>query len=165
MSSYGEPNIRALPLDEEAVWRYFNCLRKQRQEAGKGFTVPSSFLEAVRFAKFTLDLAGTDSILGSRLLLGSAALEKQAMGPSRQAPGMELEDLKRLHDVLKSDANNIDKPGASMDTHAGQTCVSLSVLKSEKENPSPTTRQNIRRHLWDLGDSSSCSLLCHGKEW
>ena len=111
----GDPdsNIRPLPLDEEAVWSYFNWLRKQRQETGKGFTVPSSFLEAVRFAKFTLDLAGTDSILGSRRLLGFAALEKQAMGPSRQAPGMELEHLKRLHEVLKGDANNIDKLGAA----------------------------------------------------
>mmetsp|Transcript_28330 Transcript_28330/g.46610 ORF Transcript_28330/g.46610 Transcript_28330/m.46610 type:complete len:825 (+) Transcript_28330:1-2475(+) len=109
----GDSNLRPLPLDEEVVWAYFKWLKEQRQIAAKGFTVPSSFLEAVRFGKFTLDLVGTDSILCSRRLLGFAALEKQAMGPSRQAPGMELEHLKRLHEILKSDANNIDKLGAA----------------------------------------------------
>ena len=79
----------------------------------KGFTVPSSFLEAVRFGKFTLDLTGTDSVLRSKRLLGSAALEKQAMGPMKQAPGMEVEHIQKLHSILDSDANVIDRLGAA----------------------------------------------------
>ena len=103
---------RPFPLDEVCVWEYFLWLRIQRNASGKGFTVPASFLEAVRFAKFTLDLFGTDSVLGSRRLLGFAALERQAMGPTRQAPGMQIEHLRRLHDILNSDANRIDRLGA-----------------------------------------------------
>eukprot|EP00435_Cladocopium_sp_Y103_P035683 s1901_g9.t1 len=107
-----ESKSRPFPLDEVMVWHYFLWLKQQRQSMAKGYTVPSSFLETVRFAKFTLDLTGTDSILGSKRLLGFAAIERQAMGPSRQAPGMELEHLRRLHEILGSDANLIDKLGA-----------------------------------------------------
>eukprot|EP00435_Cladocopium_sp_Y103_P055737 s2737_g18.t1 len=107
-----ESRAKPFPLDEVVVWHYFLWLKEQREQASKGFTVPTSFLEAVRFAKFTLDLTGTDTVLGSRRLLGFAALERQAMGPTRQAPGMELEHLKRLHEILASGANIIDKLGA-----------------------------------------------------
>eukprot|EP00435_Cladocopium_sp_Y103_P041661 s2564_g11.t1 len=107
-----EAKARAFPLDEVAVWQCFLWLKQQRESMSKGFTVPSSFLEVVRFAKFTLDLTGTDTILGSKRLLGFAALEKQAIGPTKQAPGMEVEHLRRLHEILKSDANVIDKLGA-----------------------------------------------------
>eukprot|EP00435_Cladocopium_sp_Y103_P063925 s1543_g25.t1 len=88
-----ESRSRPFPLDEVVVWQYFLWLKQQRESCSKGFAVPSSFLEAVRFAKFTLDLTGTDAILCSKRLLGFAALEKQAMGPSKQAPGMEVEHL------------------------------------------------------------------------
>ena len=108
----GDIHLRPLPLDEEMVWQYFGWLRQQRQIAVKGFTIPGSFLEAVRFTKFTLDLIGTDAILGSKRLLGFAALEKQAMCPSRQAPGMEVEHIRKLHDILASNANIIDRLGA-----------------------------------------------------
>ena len=74
--------------------------------------MPSSFLEAVRFAKFTLDLQGTDSILGSRRLLGLSALERKAKGPTVQAPGLQPEHIRRLHEVLHTSSNLIDKLGA-----------------------------------------------------
>ena len=82
-----------MPLLEEAVWNYFLFLKQQRIDAKKGYTVPSAFLEAVRFAKFTVDMAGTDSVLGSRRLLGFLALEKKAKGPTVQAPGLDLEHI------------------------------------------------------------------------
>eukprot|EP00435_Cladocopium_sp_Y103_P017615 s580_g4.t1 len=52
------------------------------------------------------------STLLKRRLLGFAALERQAMGPTKQAPGMELEHLRRLREILASGANLIDKLGA-----------------------------------------------------
>eukprot|EP00435_Cladocopium_sp_Y103_P060549 s295_g22.t1 len=107
-----ETKAKPFPLDEVMVWHYFLWLKEQREKSTKGFTVPTAFLEAVRFAKFTLDLTGTDTILGSRRLLGFAVLERQAMGPTKQAPGMELEHLRRLHEILGSNANLIDKLGA-----------------------------------------------------
>lgn len=102
----------ALPLQEEAVWQYFLHLRDERRKAEKGFTVPSSFLESVRFAKFACDMNGTDEILASRRLLGLAAIEKRDKGPTRQAPGLELEHLQKLHSVLMSGENLIDRVGA-----------------------------------------------------
>ena len=101
-----------LPLIEEVVWRYFLFLKQQRLDSAKGFTVPSSFLEAVRFAKFTVDLSGTDSILGSRRLMGFSALERKAKGPTSQAPGLEPEHIRRLHEVLHTASNCIDRLGA-----------------------------------------------------
>lgn len=74
--------------------------------------MPSSFLEAVRFAKFTVDLRGTDSILGSRRLMGFSALERKAKGPTSQAPGLEPEHIRRLHEVLHTASNCIDRLGA-----------------------------------------------------
>ena len=101
-----------LPLDESTIWEYFLSLKQQRAVVGKGYTIPSSFLEAVRFAKFTLDLQGTDSILGSRRLLGFSALERQAKGPTLQAPALSPEHIRRLHEVLRSASNAVDKLGA-----------------------------------------------------
>ena len=107
-----ELNKSSLPLDESSVWLYFNWLRNRRIAADKGFTVPTSFLESVRFAKFTVDLNGTDAILCSRRLLGFAAIEQREKGPLKQAPGLELEHMRRLHQILQSDGNLIDRLGA-----------------------------------------------------
>ena len=102
----------ALNLHESDVWDYFNWLREKRQQAGQGFTVCSSFLEAVRFAKFVVELHCADSILHSARLLGFASLEKKLKGPTRQAPSLELEHLKRLHEILSSESNLTDRLGA-----------------------------------------------------
>ena len=108
-----EIGARALPLEEGAVWEYFLYLREQRVQQGRGFTTAASFLEAVRFAKFTFELQGTEQVLASRRLQGFAAIQRREKGPTRQAPGLELEHMKRLHEVLESDAENIiDRLGA-----------------------------------------------------
>ena len=96
------------PIKESAVWSNCMYLRSQHMTASSGYTVPASFLETVRFAKFSVDLRGAD-ILGSRRLLGFAAIEKKLKGPTRQAPGLELEHVRRLHQILMSGANDIDR--------------------------------------------------------
>ena len=112
-SDYGtESNSQPLPLVEKAVWEYFQYLKVLRVENKRGFTVPSSFLEAVRFGRFTLGLKNTEAILESRRLLGFAAIERRDKGPSRQAPGLEIEHVKRLHAVLREAGNDIDRLGA-----------------------------------------------------
>ena len=123
-SGYGtECNSQPLPLVEKAVWEYFQYLKVLRVENKRGFTVPSSFLEAVRFGRFTLGLKNTESILESRRLLGFAAIEngdcwgfaaieRRDKGPSRQAPGLEIEHVKRLHAILREASNDIDRLGA-----------------------------------------------------
>ena len=101
-----------LPLQEAAVWEYFLFLRTARIEKRRGYTVPSSFLESVRFAKFTVGLKDTDEVLASRRLLGFSALERRDKGPSCQAPGLEVEHVRRLHEVLNAADNDIDRLGA-----------------------------------------------------
>ena len=112
-SGYGSiNNCEPFPLREAAVWEYFISLRSIRMANQRGYTVPSSFLEAVRFGKFTLGLKQTDEILGSRRLLGFAALERKEKGPTSQAPGLEVEHVRRLHEILKEANNDIDRLGA-----------------------------------------------------
>ena len=60
----------------------------------------------------TVDLNGTDAILCSRRLLGFAAIEQREKGPLKQAPGLELEHMRRLHQILQSDGNITDRLGA-----------------------------------------------------
>ena len=100
------------PVSEADVWEFFKFLRGARFEGGKGFTAPSTFLETIRFAKFTVDLQGSSEVLESRRLQGFAAIEKKAKGPTRQAPPLELERLQRLQAVLKGDSNEVDRLGA-----------------------------------------------------
>ena len=107
-----ELQIHALPLDEGVIWKYFIWLSEERKADAKGYNVPTAFSEAVRFAKFTVDLNGTDALLCSCRLLGFAALEQKEKGPVRQAPGLEVEHLKRLHSILASDGYLIDRLGA-----------------------------------------------------
>ena len=113
ISGYGtEHEATALPLEEPAVWEYFQHLHEDRVTCKVGYTVPTSFLEAVRFCKFTLDLYDTELILGSRRLLGMAAIAKRDKGPTRQAEGLEVEHVKKLHEVLSSSSNLVDRVAA-----------------------------------------------------
>lgn len=100
------------PIRESTVWEYFLWLRDCRREHNKGFTLAASFLETVRFAKFTVELKDADSVISSRRLLGFAAIEKKCQGPTRQAPGLELEHVRRLHEILSSESNDIDRLAA-----------------------------------------------------
>lgn len=109
-----EFEVIPLPLDEFDVWQYFHYLQAERRQMARGFTTPCSFLEAVRFAKFALGLRGTEQILGSKRLLGFAALEKREKGPTKQAPPLELAHVKRLHEILDSDSCLTDRLGAGV---------------------------------------------------
>ena len=112
-SGYGSlNNCEPLPLEERAVWEYFRYLKCLRETNSRGYTVPTSFLETIRFCKFTLGLRQTEPVLESRRLMGFAAIEKRNKGPSHQVPGLEIEHVKRLHSVLRDADNDIDRLGA-----------------------------------------------------
>lgn len=56
----------AVPLQEDVVWKYFQYLRGKRQGKTSGFTVPSGFLETIRFCKDVI----MDVIMEALLQLG-----------------------------------------------------------------------------------------------
>lgn len=89
-------------------------MRLQRSSTAKGYTAPATFLETVRFAKFTVGLLGADDILQSRRLLGFAAIEKNLKGPTQQAPGLELEHLQRRHAILREGDSPVGRLGAAV---------------------------------------------------
>ena len=60
--------VHAFPLVESDVWNFFKWLRVERQQKSRGFTTTSTFLETVRFCKFTVGLQGCDEVLGWDLL-------------------------------------------------------------------------------------------------
>jgi len=103
-----------LPLREAQVWDYCMWLRETRQHSSRGYTTPSSFLETVRFMKFTLGLVATEEILQSKRLLGFAAIEKRRKWPTVQSPPMELEHLQRLHSIVETGSCTIDRLGAAV---------------------------------------------------
>lgn len=70
------------------------------------------FLEELRFCKRVLDFYEIDIVASSRRLQGLAASQKSAKGPLRQAPGLELEHMRRLREVLRSEGNMIDRLAA-----------------------------------------------------
>ena len=111
---YGAGVYIPLPIQESHVWIYFQHLRQLNVLAGKGFTAHCSFLEALRFAKFTLGFFATESVLESKRLQGFAAIERRRKGPSQQAPPLELGHLLRLHDVLENSSCQIDRLGAGV---------------------------------------------------
>ena len=104
--------VHAFPLVESDVWNFFKWLRVERQQKSRGFTTTSTFLETVRFCKFTVGLQGCDEVLGSGRLLGFAAVERREKGPSSQAPILELVHLKKLHEILSLGSDLIDRLGA-----------------------------------------------------
>lgn len=106
--------VAAFPLVEAVVWDYFILLRAQRNLSSKGFTGPSTFLETVPFAKFTVGLTGADDVLQSRRLLGFASVERSLKGPARQAPGLELVRLQRLREILCCGDSLVDRLGAAV---------------------------------------------------
>ena len=106
--------VSPLPLHEPEVWEFFSWLRDNRRSTGRGYTNAATFLETVRFAKFTLNLKHTETILESRRLLGFAAIERLNKGPTRQAPPLELEHLKRLHEIVEVGACITDRLGAAV---------------------------------------------------
>ena len=104
--------VHAFPLVESDVWNFFKWLRVERQQKSRGFTTTSTFLETVRFSKFTVGLQGCDVVLGSGRLLGFSAVERREKGPSSQAPILELVHLKKLHEILSLGSDLIDRLGA-----------------------------------------------------
>ncbi|CAK9078762.1 unnamed protein product [Durusdinium trenchii] len=78
----------------------------------RGFTTASTFLEAVRFSKFTVGLRGCDSILQAGRILGFAAIERREKGPTKQAPILELVHLRKLHEILLIGCDPVDRLGA-----------------------------------------------------
>lgn len=112
-SGYGNMSgCDPFPLKEVDVWEFFLWLRQKRIHEKKGFTITTSFLESARFAKFVVGLKGVDEVLEARRLIGFAALEKKMKGPTVQAPGLDLEHVKRLHEVLAGSSNLVDRLGA-----------------------------------------------------
>ena len=105
-------HLPPMPLVESDVWAFFQFLRQERMRNEKGFTTAATFLETVRFCKFTIGLHGCDQILNSGRLLGFAAIERREKGPSRQAPILELAHLKKLHEVLSLGTDPVDRLGA-----------------------------------------------------
>ena len=103
-----------LPLAEPDVWDYFLHLHCIRQESLKGFTVSVTFLETVRFCKFVLGFYHCENLLESRRLTGFAAVERREKGPLRQAPSLEVEHLLKLHQILESGSNTVDRIGAGV---------------------------------------------------
>lgn len=104
--------VKPFPLVETDVWAFFLHLREVRISVGRGFTSTSSFLESVRFAKFTVQLHGTEEVLESRRLLGFCAIEKRTKGPSKQAPPLEVEHVQRLREVMDNSESIYDRLGA-----------------------------------------------------
>ena len=111
---FGTSFTAVLPIREEHAWSYFQWLRSVRKKSDRGFTTPTSFLETVRFCKFTLGMARTELVLESKRLLGFAAVEKRQKGPTVQAPPLEVEHLQKLHEVLQHGQNPIDRLGAAV---------------------------------------------------
>ena len=58
-----------------------------------------------------MGLCDADDILSPRRLLGFAALERRDKGSIRQAPGLDLVHLQRLHHVLEEGTGLIDRLG------------------------------------------------------
>lgn len=104
--------VSPFPLTEQDVWAFFLHLRDERVRTSKGFTTPATFLETVRFCKFTVGLQGCDAILQSGRLLGFAAIERREKGPTKQAPILELVHLRRLHEILAIGSDPVDQLGA-----------------------------------------------------
>ena len=114
---HAEHELCCLPFKETTVWDYFNYLKAVQDMESKGYTAPSTFLETVRFCRFTLGFYLTDEILQSKPLLGFAAIQKRTKGPSRQAPALELEHLQRLHEVVNGSGNFDRQVGCSRYAH------------------------------------------------
>ena len=107
-----EGNSLPFPVIEQAVWKYLFYLREVRQRSLRGYTVPGAFLEALRFSKYTVGLAGVDEVLASRRVLGMVAIERSLKGPTDQAPPLSLAHVKRLHEILDCGPCDMDRLGA-----------------------------------------------------
>ena len=80
---------------EQTGWKYLQHL----QSSNAAPTKASSFLSAVRFAVFILEIGALKAFV-SRRLVGSAENQASVMGPIKQAPALTLSQVRRLHSVL-----------------------------------------------------------------
>ena len=113
-NAHGAGEYVPLPIQEIHVWLYFQHLRQLSFSSRKGFTAQCSFLEAIRFAKFTLGFFAVESVLESERLQGFAAIERRRKGPSHQSPPLELEHLQRLHHIFGHASCKTDRLGAGV---------------------------------------------------
>ena len=84
-----------VPFQEKAVWTYI----KHLLSTGAAPTRATSFIQALRFARFVLQVDGAQECLDSRRIIGQAELMLSKKPPTRQARPLTVREVVRLHEI------------------------------------------------------------------
>ena len=84
-----------IPFQEKAVWTYI----KHLLSTGAAPTRAMSFIQALRFARFILQVDGAQECLDSRRIVGQAELMLSKKPPTRQARPLTVREVIRLHEI------------------------------------------------------------------
>ena len=93
------------PLEEPKVWSYMRHL----QTSNAAPTKAQSFLQALRFAKFVLQLEGVDDCVVSRRLQGISELQLAGKRPTRQARPLTVLEVKKLHGIMSDEKKDLQQ--------------------------------------------------------
>lgn len=88
------------PLYEPSVWEYIRHLHFTQAAPTKA----TSFIQALRFSAFVLQIEGADECIKSRRLVGSAELQLALKRPTRQARPLTVLEMKKLHVVMEDES-------------------------------------------------------------
>ena len=94
-----EQIVDFLPFTELKAWNYLQFLKN----SGAPATKSASFLEAVRFSKYVLNVDGASCVLDSLRIKGLSAQLLSEKRPWRPADVLQVKDVLRLHEALNDE--------------------------------------------------------------
>lgn len=95
----------AFPLQEPGVWDYVRHLHFSKAAP----TEATSFIQALRFSAFVLQLSGAEECIKSRRLIGSAELQMSMKRPTRQARPLSVVELKKLRQIMEDETLDLQQ--------------------------------------------------------
>ena len=91
-------DVVCIPFIETQVWHYI----KHLLTSGAAPTRAMSFIQALRFARFVLQVDGAQQCLDSRRIVGQAELMLSKKPATRQARPLTVKEVTRLRDIARS---------------------------------------------------------------
>ena len=124
------------------LWSNATHLRELCEVQDKSFTVPSTFLETVRFCKITLGLRGCDDILSSGRLLGFAAILKAWHTNKPTDEPSQLPEIRSIQTptAFVNDCFLLSKYSMSLTSRIACVCVCGALLLA--------TQRTTKHRIW-----------------
>ena len=97
--------LEFLPMCENVAWEYIQHLRTSNAAPTKA----TSFVQALRFGHYILQIDGAEGCINSRRIIGSAELQLAMKSATKQARPLTVAEVRKLHAVTTDQSASLQQ--------------------------------------------------------